>query len=138
MKMIKKLSKYLSITIASILMLTFCACGNDEVGEDTVTKSLLIGKWKTGAEHFTTIIELKANGTGTYVDNYNDGYVNETDKGVFMYAYDEETGILVAEIISGDDVGEYINFYIEFINKNTIKAYNLNGNGNELIFVRVK
>ena len=136
--MIKKLSKYLSITIASILMLTFCACGNDEVGEDTVTKSLLIGKWKTGAEHFTTIIELKANGTGTFVDTYNDDYVNETDKGVFTYTYDEVTGILVAKIISGDDAGGYINVLIEFINKNTIKVYDLNSNGNELIFVRVK
>lgn len=136
--MIKKLSKYLSITIASILMLTFCACGNDEVGEDTVTKSLLIGKWKTGAEHFTTIIELKANGTGTFVDTYNDDYVNETDKGVFTYTYDEGTGILVAKIISGDDAGGYINVLIEFINKNTIKVYDLNSNGNELIFVRVK
>ena len=136
--MIKKLSKYLSITIASILMLTFYACGNDEVGEDTVTKSLLIGKWKTGAEHFTTIIELKANGTGTFVDTYNDDYVNETDKGVFTYTYDEGTGILVAKIISGDDAGGYINVLIEFINKNTIKVYDLNSNGNELIFVRVK
>lgn len=136
--MIKKLSKYLSITIASILMLTFCACGNDEVGEDTVTKSLLIGKWKTGAEHFTTIIELKANGTGTFVDTYNDDYVNETDKGVFTYTYDEGTGILVAKIISGDDADGYINVLIEFINKNTIKVYDLNSNGNELIFVRVK
>lgn len=136
--MIKTLSKYLSVTLASILMLTFCACGNDEVGEDTVTKSLLIGKWKTGADHFTTIIELKANGTGTYVENYNDGYVSETGKGVFMYTYDEGTGILVAKIISGDDAGGYINVLIEFINKNTIKTYDLNSNGNELIFVRVK
>ena len=136
--MIKTLSKYLSITLASILMLTFCACGNDEVGEDTVTKSLLIGKWKTGAEHFTTIIELKANGTGTYVENYNDGYVSETGKGVFKYTNDEGTGKLVAKIISGDDAGGYINGLIEFINKNTIKTYDLNSNGNELIFVRVK